>query len=275
MASITKQTWIDSWNYVQLYVEEKTADKASNTSTVKANLKVILTDRSKSHLATTYAACGVWGPNKEWGQDRELYSIDWWYGTNDLLTVEKTIDHNVDGSGSVNVSGWFGGYFNNQGIWNQWDVSGTLTLTKFDRAATINSFTGTDIKSNFNATYTTQVSGLKYKLRISIPNKVALQTYDNYTSGTNVTLSSSSINYIKEHYPSAKTIQLGGVIETWSGSTWIGDSSEIKITVNIKKPARIRISGAWKEATPYVRVNGAWKEAVPYMRVNGAWKEEN
>lgn len=266
MASITKKVWIDSWNYVQLYIEEKTADKASNTSTVKANLKVILTDRNSSHISTSYAACSLWG------QDRELHSIDWWYGTNDLLTVEKTITHNADGSGSVNVGGWFGGYFPN---WTAWNVSETLTLTKFGRVATINSFTGTDIKNNFNATYTTQVSGLKYKLRISIPNVIALETYDNYSSGTNVTLSSSSINYIKEHYPSAKTIKLGGVIETWSGTTKVGESSEIEIYVNIKKPARIRVSGAWKEATPYIRVNGQWKEAVPYTRVNGTWKEEN
>ena len=266
MASITKQTWIDSWNYVQLTVTETNADKSTNKSTVSANLKVILTDRSSSHIQTSYAACSVWG------QDKELYSIDWWYGTNDLLTVTKDITHNADGSGSVNVGGWFAGYFPN---WTSWDVSGTLTLTKFDRAATINSFTGTDIKGNFKATYTTQVSGLSYKLRISIPNVTTLETYSSYSSGTDVTLSSSSINYIKTNYPSAKTIQLGGVIETWSGSTKIGESSEIKITVNIKKPARIRISGAWKEATPYVRVNGAWKEAVPYMRVNGAWKEEN
>jgi len=37
--------------------------------------------------------------------------------------------------------------------------------------------------------------------------------------------------------------------------------------------ARIRVSGTWKGATPYVRVNGAWKKATAYVRVNGNWKK--
>jgi len=40
-----------------------------------------------------------------------------------------------------------------------------------------------------------------------------------------------------------------------------------------KRPMKIRVNGAWKEAYPYVRVNGAWKEAKANIRVNGQWKE--
>lgn len=262
------ETAIDGWgNKIQLYAEEGTKEASNNRSYVNTELKLHVV--SGGHVTAGYADTYLWGTGKELG------AVNYGAGDYSLQTKGQWVTHNTDGSktetiGDTFLEGWFG----DNGEWIRWNVSGYLILTKFDRRATINTFTGTDIKENFNATYTTNGSGLTYKLKIRIPNDATLQTYDNYTSGTNVKLSDNVITYIK-NYTSAKTIQLGGIIETWSESTKIGDSSEIKITVNIKKPARIRVSGAWKEATPYVRVNGAWKEATTYMRVNGAWKEEN
>ena len=36
---------------------------------------------------------------------------------------------------------------------------------------------------------------------------------------------------------------------------------------------RIRVSGQWKTATPYVRVSGSWKRGTAYVRVSGNWKK--
>lgn len=262
MATKLSSANIDGWgNRFDLWAEETGTNKANNQSTVKTWIDLYVVNGG--HVESYDVKVNVSG-----GSESSLGYQYYGPGTHRLKEATQTVTHNTDGSKTVGLSGYFHG-----GI-GSWNLSGNLTLTKFDRRSTINSFSGTDIKGNFKATYTAVSSSLKNKLRIMLPNDTALQTYDNYVSGTNVTLNSTSISTIKS-YTSAKTITLKAVIETFDGSTKIGDSSSLSITVNIKKPARIRVNGVWKEATPYVRVNGVWKEAVPYMRVNGAWKEEN
>jgi hypothetical protein len=34
----------------------------------------------------------------------------------------------------------------------------------------------------------------------------------------------------------------------------------------------IKISGVWKESTPYLKVSGVWKAITPYIKVSGVWK---
>jgi hypothetical protein len=109
------------------------------------------------------------------------------------------------------------------------DTGGIITLPRINRVAKINSFTGNDVEGTFSATYTKYISDWKEKLRISIPNVVALMTIDNYESGDGVTLDSESITTIQNYMNTNGTNQvvLGGVIETWNGNTKIGESSEI------------------------------------------------
>lgn len=152
--------------------------------------------------------------------------------------------------------------------------SAVIQLPHINRQSTINSFTGNDIKGDFKATYTANSSSYENRLRISIPNVVTLETYRNYVSGTAVRLSQASINYIR-NYTKNKTIQLGGVIETWSGSSKVGESSEIKINCKVSREAHIRVNGVDKAAIPYIRINNEWKESTPYIMVNGSWKEES
>lgn len=174
--------------------------------------------------------------------------------------------HNSDGSGTAYLSGWFSAYI------GSWSCSGALGLTKINRQASINSFSGTSISDNFNATFNSTSSSYNYKLRISVPNVVALQTFSNYTSGTNVKLSDSAITTAKK-YSSDGKVRVGGVIETYNGSTKIGESSEIVINVTANKGFRLLINGQWKEAVAYVGVNGQWKESTTYIGVNNQWKE--
>jgi hypothetical protein len=39
--------------------------------------------------------------------------------------------------------------------------------------------------------------------------------------------------------------------------------------------ARVRSSGPWQKAVPYVRYNGGWRETIPYVRHGGVWKQTN
>lgn len=34
----------------------------------------------------------------------------------------------------------------------------------------------------------------------------------------------------------------------------------------------IKVSGTWRQATPYIKVNGVWKQATPKIKVGGIWK---
>ena len=188
-------------------------------------------------------------------------------GNHTIGSVDITVGHNNDGTGSVYV----GGSINTSYLMNG-SCGGTIYLPRIPRAATINSFTGTDINKAFRATYTTKGSGFTYKLRISIPGVRAVDTFNNYASGTNVYLSKAGIDYLK-NYTRNKTIVLGGVIETWSGGTKIGESSEINITCNIRRDMYIKVGGTYKRATAYVRIGNQWKEARPYLRINNQWKE--
>jgi hypothetical protein len=34
----------------------------------------------------------------------------------------------------------------------------------------------------------------------------------------------------------------------------------------------IKVSGVWKEVTPYIKVSGVWKTASPKIKVSGTWR---
>ncbi len=275
-ASASKSTELGNSYTLQAYFSQGESYSAQNYSKVYVEAKLSATITNWSSGYPSYLRV-YWHDNRE-NYDRlvaevAMYGCNQW---NDYY-ASGTIDvyHKDDGtlSGYAYATFTKGGTSsyapNTGGISTEW-----TDLSRIYRQSTINSFTGNDIKGNFNATYTAQSSAYENRLRISIPTVQALQTFNNYVSGTNVKLSDSAIQAIKS-YTSAKTIVLGGVIETWSGSTKIGESTELTVECVIKKPARIRINGAWKEAVPYIRINNEWKEATPYLRVNGAWKEES
>jgi hypothetical protein len=260
--AVIQEVNIDGYgNHFTLNAEEIGTDVASNTSTVKVWLDLWVV--SGGRVSSANSRVNVTG-----GQESNLGYINYSTGGYRLKEATYTAGHNSDGSGSTHVEGWFNG-----GI-GWYGMSGDLGLTKFNRQSTINSFTGNDIKGDFKATYTASTGSYENRLRISIPNVQALDTYRNYVSGTAVRLSQASINYIR-NYTNNKTIQLGGVIETWQGSTKIGESSEIKINCKVSREAHIRLNGVDKAAIPYVRINNEWKESTPYIRVNGSWKEES
>ena len=105
-------------------------------------------------------------------------------------------------------------------------TSGNIYAGKINRLATINSFTGNDIEGNFNVTYTSYISTYTYKLRLSIPYVIALETYE-YASNTTFTLSNETIEYLYTYTTNSNTVRLGAVIETWDGNTKLGESTEL------------------------------------------------
>ena len=141
--------------------------------------------------------------------------------TKTIVSKTFTVEHNNDGTGSISIRTWMDTGIS-AGIVQK---SSSLTLTTIPRASKINSFDGTDLDGNFSVSYTSYSSSFTNKLRISVPNVKALETFD-YTSGTSFKLSQASLDYLYAYTSNVNMVQLGAVIETWNGSTKIGESTE-------------------------------------------------
>lgn len=61
----------------------------------------------------------------------------------------------------------------------------------------------------------------------------------------------------------------------WSrGLNSVGWSAWSKrISATTVAGAKVKVSGVWKDAIPYVNVEGVWRLAQPYVNVNGTWKK--
>ena len=144
------------------------------------------------------------------------------YATTTIVSKTFTVAHNNDGTGSITVRTWMDTSIS-AGVVQK---SQSLTLTTIPRSSKINSFTGTDLAGSFSVGYTSYSSSFTNKLRISVPNVKSLETF-NYTSGASFKLSQTSLDYLYSYMSKTDKVQLGAVIETWSGNTKIGESSEL------------------------------------------------
>lgn len=142
--------------------------------------------------------------------------------TKTIVNTTLTVPHNNDGTGSISIRTWMDTDISAGVI----QKSTSLALTTIPRASKIDSFTGTDLAGSFSVGYTSYHGGFTNKLRISIPNVKALETF-NYTSETEFKLSQASLTYLYSYTSNTDKVQLGAVIETWNGSTKIGESSEL------------------------------------------------
>lgn len=115
-------------------------------------------------------------------------------------------------------------------------ASGSWALPQIARLANIDSFDkGTDIAQQMTIKYTPKATGFYYKLRLSIPNVIAITTINLGTKATsqqtyNYTFTTAQLNTIYARWSgSSETIQIGAVIETYQDSgyaTKLGESSE-------------------------------------------------
>ena len=140
--------------------------------------------------------------------------------------------HNNDGSKSIGFSFSVTDNSGQSYTCGNASASGSMALSTIARKSTINSVFGENIEDYFSVTYTSYYSKFTNKLRISIPNVIALETF-NYSSGTTFKLSDTTISYLYNYMKRSKTVTLGFVIETWNGNTKIGDSVELNKTCTI------------------------------------------
>ena len=212
--AIISEVYIDRYNKIELHAQEMSTDVASNTSSVYVQLRlnVVGSVASSGISVGTFIGADVRGAS--------LGYRSWGAGNYVLCDAYYTVAHNQDGSGSVAI----GGYFNsNIGNWN---LSGTLALSKINRIAITNRVEGNDVEGAFKVYYTKYVDSYTYKLRISIPSVVMLQTTDYNTSGSEISLNSGAMSALLEKMKSSE-INLGFAVETWSGNTRLSYGNEV------------------------------------------------
>jgi len=198
-----------------------------------------------------------------------LQGIGTYYGKGTHILIARDFTFNHDDKGDF--SAYIGASLSTTFV--SGDCGGVLNLPHINRISTINSFTGGELESDFKVTYTSY-GNFTNKLRISIPNVKSLETF-NYSSGTSFKLKKETLDYLYNYIGFGDKITLGAVIETYNGSTKLGESSELTRTITIQPRGRIYVGGQWKRATPYLGVKGEWKRILPYVGINGQWKRGN
>ena len=168
------------------------------------------------------------------------------------------IGHNVDGSKTISVSGSFTDAANSLGSAT---ASGNLTLTTIPRHFTqtpkVEFQSNTTTSATFKWTTSENASQVNYKL----DGGADTLAYSGSAKSGTWTISGLSANTSHTLKIMAKRADSG----LWSDGNTINFSTS-------NKTVKVRVNGAWKDATPYVRVNGVWKVATPYTRENGQWK---
>lgn len=124
-------------------------------------------------------------------------------------------------------------------------ASGSWALPTIARAGTINTWGSNGIDRQVNidgqssVSYTSYSSSFYYRLRISIPNVVAIKYINNYKKDSAISFTTEEKATIYSHMTTSKTITLGAVIETYSNSsmtTKIGESTELMASGYLESP---------------------------------------
>ena len=140
-------------NKLRLYADETGTSTANNTSSVHAYLELyVVGSVASANINVAVSGTG----NQSLGY--RSYSS----GTHRLVDGYFTVNHNADGQGSANVSGYFHSSIGN------WDLSGTLPLTRIPRQANITSAPNFNDEDNPTITYSNSAGNNVSSLQASI-----------------------------------------------------------------------------------------------------------
>ena len=233
-------------------------DKVNNYTNVRVDLWFCRDSGSAWNGYTTYGYITVDGQR----QDFSVGSYDT-SGRQHIATRDFRVYHNSDGTKNVSYYCYFNA--DNAPYVAGLDTSGNTGLPTIPRAAGINAVNWSNIESAFNVTYSSPSSSFNYKLRVSIPNVKAIVTYSSYGSGTNKSFTQAEKNSIYQYMVDngLASVSLGFVIETYNGTTKIGESSEPTRTIT-----RAGISSISTNANSYTTGNTI---AITIGRNNSAY----
>lgn len=159
-------------------------------------------------------------------------------GTYTLITKDFEWNHDANGDFSAYIGASLDTTFVSG------SCGGVITLPHINRYAKTNSVTGTQVQAGkydpegtFKIDFTKYNSSYKYKLRVSIPTVIRLETVDYNTSNTDYTLSQEALDILFEKDPTTQlpkytptnTFKLGFRVETYdsTGNNRLSEGNEI------------------------------------------------
>lgn len=269
MAAYTGTTQYRNYT-LRLEVSESSYSTSDNTSVVAWTLYIV-NNGYRFNANFHYSVTIDGSKRKTYDGNVDTTDVSSTGGKHKLASGTYTVAHNNDGTKKVVCSAeCSGGGSYGPGTGS---CSGALTLTTIPRAATISSFSGNDIDEDFAVGYVKTVAEWTYYIRISLTDNTQVDRAVYNTSGAVYRLTDAGKDIIYNAVGNNDTVNLKAVIETWNGSTKIGESSALTNTCNINRNMWLNVSGTWKRGVPYVNINGVWKKGVPYININGVWKK--
>lgn len=262
------QTMSTSNQYIKYHISvyENSRDINNNTSNVTVHVYFWRTNTGYSTYGTGTVYCKINGVTYSAGVSSSQKI------TNSGITLfNKTLNigHNGDGSKVLTCSAWI-----KHSRFSSSEQSANFTLSTIPRASSIDSFTCSSsyLDGTFTVKYTPKAS-FHQKLRLSIPNVVAMKTIDLGTPGTGqkattASFTASELTSIYTRYTNTASVIIGAVIETWNGSTKIGESSELKLTLSMPESVKPSVSFTVSEATEGVASKvGAYIKGVSTLYI--------
>ena len=144
-----------------------------------------------------------------------------------LGTWDVWVTHDSNGAKSISITGWI-----SHSRFSSSEQGYTHTLTTIPRQASMSSFTCATAYLNGQLTvkYNSKTS-YTYYLRLSVPGvkqiyRASLGTKAAGDQTTTYTFTSTELETIYNLYTTTDKVTIGAVIETYNGSTKIGESSE-------------------------------------------------
>lgn len=250
----TSNTYI---NY-GINVTETSTNAANNTSVIRVWVDVYRTNTGYTTYGTGTVYVTVDGT-----EYTSTITSDQIIDNEGITAFEQTftIQHNADGTKNVTV---YAG-IDHDVFYSGKNNSVTLALTRIARAANITAcgcstqYLNGPITTSFNS----NSDNFTYKLRVSIPNVKALETISIAGTGTGTlrcthTIPDAVLTTIYNMYTTTATVKIGIVIETYSGSTKVGESSESILTLKMPADVNPKFSTAGTAPPPLAAatVNG-------------------
>ncbi len=244
---------VHAYNYIE----------GSITRTVPADTSYEYYQMHGSTVNSNYAWClefesiKISAGNTELGKCRQTNDYGWTVSINSSLhpVISRK---NSSGSGSytfsditVSTNTWFSIKFEQTGS-NSSSAYNTITCTY--NGSTTDTVTAY-YRYNINYHFSLIIGSANTTIRGDVIIK-------GYTYGSN-TLYTGTINPDSVNV-GAETISSTGTVNSFS-------CSAVK---RFADTLQLKISNAWKSATPYIKINGSWKKVSDvYLKIDGSWKK--
>ena len=184
-------------------------------------------------------------------------------------TYSTTLTHNADGTRSFSASFYTYIFYGDGNPDGYASCSGSWSLPTIERATEISTIPSFNLEDSLLCTFTPATDSFTHSLVVSI-NNTSIITANPYTSGTALTLTNAQILNAYNAMGDAKSADFTFALTTYNNGTSIGTKEKLG-TGTCAGTARIRVSGSYKRALPWVKVNGTWKKALGFTR-NSTWK---